>query len=73
MTNVGQFGAVWDLYLYPVDLLGQAEHEDNENFLDHQGSLERGEALPSKNNKKRVTHKLSNALIEVRPYNHYWY
>ena len=65
VTNVGQFRAVRDLSLYPVDLSGQADQEDNEDFLDRRGSLDRGEALPSK--KKKVTRRLSNALMEVRP------
>ena len=72
MTNVGHFRAVRDLSLYPVDLSKQAEQEDNKDFLDRRGSLERGEALPSKKNKRRkVARKLSNTLMEVRP-SYYW-
>ena len=63
MNNVGQFRAVRDLSLYPVDLSGQAEQEDNEDFLERRGSLEKGEALPGK--KKKMTRRLSNDLIEV--------
>ena len=70
VTNVGQFRAVRDLSLYPVDLSGQADQEDNEDFLDRRGSLERGEARPSKKKRRKVTRKLSNALMEVRP-SHY--
>jgi hypothetical protein len=65
VTNVGQFRAVRDLSLYPVDLSGQADQEDNEDFLDRRGSLERGEARPSKKKRRKVTRKLSNALMEV--------
>ena len=66
VTNVGHFRAVRDLSLYPVDLSKQAEQEDNEDFLDRRGSLERGEALPSKKNKRiKVARKLSITLMEV--------
>lgn len=63
VNNVGQFRAVRDLSLYPVDLSGQAEQEDDD-FMDRRGSLERGEALSGKT-KRKLTRKLSNALMEV--------
>ena len=66
VNNVGHFRAVRDLSLYPVDLSGQADQEENEDFLDRRGSLERREALPGKKRRK-VTRKLSNELIEVGP------
>lgn len=52
VNNVGQFRAVRDISLYPVDLSKQTEQEVNDESSD--GS-----------SKRRLTRKLSNDLQEV--------
>ena len=74
MNNVGQFRAVRDISVYPVDFTDQAEQEDNDDTtderrgslehqgsLDRQGSFERWGSLESRSRKR----KLSNDLEEV--------
>lgn len=53
VNNVGQFRAVRDISLYPVDLSKQTEQEVNDESSDG----------PSK---RRLTRKLSNDLQEAR-------
>ena len=56
VNNVGQFRAVRDITLYPVDLSNQAEQEENDDPMERRGAR----------NRRRITRKLSNALQEVR-------
>ena len=67
MNNVGQFRAVRDISLYPLDLSNQAELDDNDDSTNSQrGSLERQVSLESPGKKRRpVPRNVSIALQEV--------
>ena len=68
VTNVGQFRAVRDISLYPVDLSSQAEQEDNEDSATDgpHGPPDRRAHWGSPGKKKRpLVRKLSNTLQEV--------
>ena len=70
VNNVGQFRAVRDIALYPVDLSHQTEQEENEEFsLESRNSLERHSSLKhlgAVGKKRPLKRKLSHTLVEVR-------
>ena len=70
VNNVGQFRAVRDISLYPVDLSNQADEEDNDDpTLDRRGSLERRASLERRGDlgkkRKKVKRSLSKTLLDL--------
>ena len=70
MNNVGQFRAVRDISLYPVDLSNQRDDDDNEDStVDRRGSLDRwtsSERHADRGKKKKsVQRNISNTLMDI--------